>query len=143
MKKLTKTELNNALCAVQLEHAKKRLSELNCSLAKSKDYLVLSITDFIEELCSDDLKLYDFICDNFDNLTHCKFNNDTIHDEINDRRTISSEYAYVKSQIDCPGIIKKRVDYLRDPTMTVTIEDGQTIYDNETLEAERKRIFGD
>ena len=143
MKKLTKTELINALCAVQLEHAKKKCDELKWALTKSKSDLILKLTDFIEALCSDNLEVYNFICDNFDNLTHCKFDDDTIRNKINDRRTMSSEHAYVKSQIDCPGVIKKRVDYLRDPTITVTIEDGQTIYDNETLETERKRIFGD
>ena len=143
MKKLTKTELNNALCAVQLEHAKKKCNEISGSLNENKSNLLHLLTAFIEELISNDIKLYDFILDNFDNFTHCKFDNEAIRKKVNDRRTLSSEYAYVRSQIECPGIIKKRVDYLRDPTISITIEDGQTIYDNEALEAERKRIFGD
>lgn len=143
MKKLTKKELINALCAVQLERAKKRRDELDCLLAENKSDLILLLTDFIGALCSDDLKLYDFICDNFDDLIHCKFDDVDIQASVKNRITMSSEHAWVSGQIDCPGIIKKRVDYLRDPTMTVTIEDGHTIYDNETLEAECKRIFED
>ena len=143
MKKLTKTELINALCAVQLEHSKKKRDELYNSLLENENDLLLRLTDFIEGLCSDDLKLYDFICDNFDNFTHCKFDDETIRNKIKDRRAMSSEYSDVRRLIECPYNIKNRVGYLRDPTMTVTIEDGQTIYENETLEAERKRIFGD
>lgn len=143
MKKLTKTELINALCAVQLEHAKKKSTELKCELIRNGNDLALLITEFVENLCSVDPDLYAFVCSNLDNLIHLKFDDETIHNRINDRRALSSEYAFVRGQIDCPGIIKKRVDYLRDPTMSVTIEDGQTIYNNETLEAERKRIFGD
>lgn len=143
MKKLTKTELINALCAVQLEHAKKKRDELNWRLIENKGDVILRLLDFFECLCSDNLKLDNFIHDNYDVLIRCKLDDEALKSKIKDRVTIATKYARVSDQIDCPNIIKEHVTYLRDPTMTVTIEDGQTIYDNETLEAERKRIFGD
>lgn len=143
MKKLTKAELINALCAVQLENAKKRGAELKDILTDNRRNIIIQLSDYIKDLCKGEMFLYEFISDNLDTLICCEYKRYAILDLINKRRTLSSEHAYVQSQIACPLLIKKRANCLLDPTKTITIEDGHTIYDNETLEAERKRIFGD
>lgn len=144
MKKLTKTELANALCSVQLEHAKRRSASLKSDITHNKQVIINLISDYLKDLRKDEVFLNEFIVDNFDALIHCKFARSLkILDAIDKHRALTSEHTYIQSQIECPALIKKRVDYLRDPTMTVAITDEGTIYNNKVLEAERKRIFGD